>query len=433
MQAFSKRLITILVILSIISSFFTINVSAAPIANWGQRGVVATEPSSKVASFYTGNYTYAKLSNLTGGTTQSNAHESELYSTLQTLMKSKHTTIQNYQDTRQYYKYTDCVNGDTSKLVSFYSGTMVNSTWDSGNTYNREHTWPDSKCITSGREAGDSADIMMLRPTIPTENGSRGNKAYGESSGYFNPSDAVKGDCARTMLYMYVRWGNTGKMWGYSGVMENLSILLKWCKNDPVDTWELGRNDAVQSITGTRNTFVDYPELVFLMFSKEIPSDMSTPSGIAKNGSENNDTPDREDPDQNDGNAGSNSGSNTGSSSNSGSNSNSNSSSNTNNTPDREDEERQPDAPKNDNSEETDKSESVNDNSSSGKPFDPNSVKGQYVPIEEEEDYTYIWIIIGVSAGVLVIATVVVTIVLVNKKKKKALPQISEDEGTLNE
>ena len=58
---------------------------------------------------------------------------------------------------------------------------------------------------------------------------------------------------------------------------------------------------------------------------------------------------------------------------------------------------------------------------------------GQYVLIEEEEDYTYIWIIAGVSAGVLVIAAVVVTIVLVNKKKKKALPQISEDEGTLNE
>ena len=42
--------------------------------------------------------------------------------------------------------------------------------------------------------------------------------------------------------------------------MESLDVLLLWMEQDPVDTWELGRNDAVQAITGTRNVFVDYPE-----------------------------------------------------------------------------------------------------------------------------------------------------------------------------
>jgi hypothetical protein len=68
-------------------------------------------------------------------------------------------------------------------------------------------------------------------------------------------------------------------MWGSSGVMENLDILLKWMEEDPVDTWEMGRNDAVQSITGVRNVFVDYPEFAWLLFGREIPSDLVTPSG----------------------------------------------------------------------------------------------------------------------------------------------------------
>jgi hypothetical protein len=70
-------------------------------------------------------------------------------------------------------------------------------------------------------------------------------------------------------------------MWGKSGVMESLTVLLEWMEADPVDTWEMGRNDSVQSITGTRNIFVDYPEYAWLLFGKEIPSNMVTPSGKA--------------------------------------------------------------------------------------------------------------------------------------------------------
>ena len=69
-------------------------------------------------------------------------------------------------------------------------------------------------------------------------------------------------------------------MWGTSGVMESKSVLLEWVEEDPVDTWELGRNDSVESITGTRNVFVDYPELAFVLFGEEIPN-MTTPSGKA--------------------------------------------------------------------------------------------------------------------------------------------------------
>ena len=60
-------------------------------------------------------------------------------------------------------------------------------------------------------------------------------------------------------------------------------MLLEWCELDPVDTWEMGRNEVVQKIQGNRNVFIDYPELAFKLFDKEVPSDMTTPSGEAKN------------------------------------------------------------------------------------------------------------------------------------------------------
>ena len=61
--------------------------------NWGKRGEVATSLSDKAKAFYTGSYTFANLSNASGGTSQSNAPSSALYTQLKTLMTSKHTKI----------------------------------------------------------------------------------------------------------------------------------------------------------------------------------------------------------------------------------------------------------------------------------------------------------------------------------------------------
>ena len=251
------------------------------IYNWGTRGEVATFLSPNAEDFYTGNYTYDVLSTYAGGTSTSTAPSSALYKALQNFMKSNHSHITSYAETRDLYKYTDCQNSG-GKISSFYSGTLIGPAWGEG-SWNREHTWPNSK----GLGGNDENDIMMLRPTSTSENSSRGNTAYGQSSGYYNPNSEsggkydLRGDVARIFLYVYVRWGNTSYAWGKSGVMESVDVLLQWMEEDPVDTWELGRNDSVESITGTRNVFVDYPEYAFLLFGEEIPADMATPSGGA--------------------------------------------------------------------------------------------------------------------------------------------------------
>ncbi len=309
MKKLTQRGLSWLLILALsisLLSGLSIVVSAEPgdVYNWGVRGEIAAELSSAAKAFYSGNNTYAKLSQLPGSSdweSETAVPGSQLYIALHDLMESNHTSPTNYDELRYQYIYTDVEQGSaentTNPISSFYSGQDLGPDWD-GSTWNREHVWPQSKALTDKDAYKDelcNTDMMMIRPTASNENSSHGNKAYGESSGYYNPVNSsydLRGDVARILLYGYVRWidGETGsehgthqsRMWSVdsydTGVMENKDILLKWMAADPVDTWEMGRNDAVQSITGTRNVFVDYPELAFLLFNEEIPSDLITPS-----------------------------------------------------------------------------------------------------------------------------------------------------------
>ena len=287
-QGLSMMLVLVMLISLLSGLTITVDAAATYKYNQGQRGVVATSLTSAAEDFYAANgVTYETMSALSGSSTLSSVPSSALYKELQSLMKRNHKTITSYADTRDMYRYTDCQNGG-GKISSFYSGKEIGPDWDGGSTWNREHTWPNSK----GLAGDDENDIMMLRPTSSQENSSRGNKAYGQSSGYYNPNSEsggkydLRGDVARIFLYVYTRWGNVNgngeyTTWGSTGVMESKEVLLSWMEIDPVDTWELGRNDSVESITGTRNVFVDYPELAFLLFGEEVPTNMSTPSGKA--------------------------------------------------------------------------------------------------------------------------------------------------------
>ncbi len=277
---------------------FVSDTYSSVVKNWGTRGEPATFLSPMAEEFYA-ETSYEELAALDGSSDITVVNTSALYVALHTLMAEAHTKTTSYDATRDLFQYTDSQkNGTaTTQISAFYSGEKIGPDWDGGKTWNREHTWPDSK----GGSGTHENDIMMLRPEAGNVNSSRNNKAYGVSEGYFNPNTGsynLHGDVARIMLYQYVRWGGVTQtadngtvtytnqalldsMWGESGVIESLDVLLAWAAEDPVDTWELARNDSVQSITGTRNVFVDYPELVFELFEAEIPAGYDTPSGSA--------------------------------------------------------------------------------------------------------------------------------------------------------
>ncbi|MBO4414887.1 MAG: Ig-like domain-containing protein [Lachnospiraceae bacterium] len=44
---------------------------------------------------------------------------------------------------------------------------------------------------------------------------------------------------------------------------------------DPVDTWEMSRNDLVQQVQGNRNVFIDHPELAYAMFGRTAPDNIA--------------------------------------------------------------------------------------------------------------------------------------------------------------
>ena len=247
------------------------------VKNWGTRGTTATFLTELADNYYTGSYSYNTLSALSGDSgSGTDFYTSALGTAIHNMLTAKQTSTTSYAGTTSLYAYTDCVESG-NKISSYYSAVLVGPNWDSGSTWNREHTWPNSK----GLDGADENDIMMIRPTSVSENSSRSNNAYGESSGYYDPNKLgqnLHGDVARLMLQHLMRWGNTSKFYGTGGVMESRAILLKWLAEDPVDTWELGRNDAVQRITGVRNVFVDYPELAFKLLGAEVPANYSTPS-----------------------------------------------------------------------------------------------------------------------------------------------------------
>ena len=153
------------------------------IYNWGTREVEATFLSPNAEAFYTNNSTsYDALAALQGDA---------LYTALQTLMTDNHEYVTSYDATRDLFQYTDCQeNGLLDNTISsFYSGAAIGPAWDSGTTWNREHTWPKSKTDTpkvTGTTVGECADLMSLRPTAASENSDRDNTAYGESEDFYN-------------------------------------------------------------------------------------------------------------------------------------------------------------------------------------------------------------------------------------------------------
>ena len=297
----SIRIISVLTVVFILMSALCINTSAAvstpTVKNMGTRNTVCTALSASATSYYTENYTYDTLSQKSSA---------ELLTSLRTFMTTTHTGKSSYKNCKEYAYYTDCQNGGTDNTVSLiyssYSATSDQWASDGSNGWNREHVWPRN--LGGKYETSDTpgCDLHHVRPSDARINSVRNDRKYGNVTGgtattgvittasggeykgdYFEPLDNVKGDVARICLYVYVRYGaEYSALNNITNVFESVDVLLEWCELDPVDTWEMSRTDVVESVQGNRNVFIDYPEYAWLLFGEEMPTDMQTPSGMAK-------------------------------------------------------------------------------------------------------------------------------------------------------
>ena len=241
---------------------------------------------SKQAAYYTAAYAPDALRAAEG---------SDLFGLLNTLMGNTSRIAQSsysYNSLRNAYVGVDRDLNTAGNIIGYYDGKSMDGTWDSGTTYNREHTWPQSKGAEQGIPMGH--DMQSVRPTNAAINSERGNKAYGEGSGYYDPNDVAinntdynpsnlgtyRGDAARVILYDYIVYGDMDghrsnlyngnaqllDKLGLDGVFESLAVILKWHMQDPPSLTEMVRNDGAADYQGNRNPLIDFPELVPLIF-----------------------------------------------------------------------------------------------------------------------------------------------------------------------
>lgn len=162
-----------------------------------------------------------------------------------------------------------------------------------GDRWNREHVWAKSHGFPSTSDTAYT-DCHHLRPADESVNSSRSNLDFDNGgsahieatscnydSDSWEPRDGVKGDVARMLFYMAVRYDpgfhsdnseydleiidSTGMDIGVAPgrpVIGKLSTLLAWHEADPVDSFESNRNEVVYSYQGNRNPFIDHPEYV---------------------------------------------------------------------------------------------------------------------------------------------------------------------------
>lgn len=182
-------------------------------------------------------------------------------------------------------KDTDQDPKNSNNVILLYTGRSQGKSTNGGapDNWNREHVWAKSHG-DFGTSNGAGTDLHHLRPTDVSVNADRGNKDFDmggathtEAPGCkwdedsWEPRNSVKGDVARMIFYMAVRYeGTNGEVDlelnnrvnnGSDPFFGKLSVLLQWNKQDPVDSFEMNRNNVIYNkYQKNRNPFIDHPE-----------------------------------------------------------------------------------------------------------------------------------------------------------------------------
>ena len=182
--------------------------------------------------------------------------------------------------------YSDRPNGNPP--YTYYLGQDQCGNYNSeGDCYNREHSWPQS---WFNEQTTPRSDLHHIFPTDGFVNGKRANYPFGEvrsaiwtsqngsklgtckTPGYsgtvFEPINEYKGDFARALMYMSVRYYSEDGSWSSSDMTNKseikkwaIDMLLRWNEQDPVSEKEKERNEVIYNdYQHNRNPFIDHPE-----------------------------------------------------------------------------------------------------------------------------------------------------------------------------
>ncbi|UKY54214.1 endonuclease [Streptomyces inhibens] len=256
--------------------------TAAPAAHHGSgTASIAQRASISVGAFDDTGYDDTYYKDAIGKTGQA------LKDSLHQIISSTQTGKLTYSQVWDALKDTDEDPANSANVILLYSGRSQskNSNGSNPDDWNREHVWAKSHG-DFGTATGPGTDIHHLRPADVSVNSTRGNKDFddggtevGEAPGNytdgdsFEPRDADKGDVARMILYMAVRYDgddgfpdlepNDKVDNGSQPYIGRLSVLKEWSKQDPPSTFEQHRNQVIfDKYQHNRNPFIDHPEWV---------------------------------------------------------------------------------------------------------------------------------------------------------------------------
>lgn len=230
------------------------------------------------------------------------------------------------QDTWDVLELADQHPTDASLILDVYRNAAYAKVGGGNTLYDREHSWPKSFGYPNDVVANyPYTDCHALFLCDAPYNSSRSNKPYdngvsswtekvtlltagaGGGSGVFPGNsnwtegtsllgawqtwNSRKGDVARALMYLDVRYeggthgvtnaaepdliltndlnliaaSNTGANISV-GYMGKLATLVQWHAQDPVDSREIARNNAVYAAQGNRNPFIDNPAWVDCLY-----------------------------------------------------------------------------------------------------------------------------------------------------------------------
>lgn len=174
------------------------------------------------------------------------------------------------------------IDGDSSSYQKIYAGCDIH------NLRIGEH---NANSTGHSNKLFDELDKSSSSTTLDKD----GNISSYYNDSYFMPLEEDKGEIARAILYMGVRYStyleedtlgypspaiSLGSNLTYKGestsspsdtkdnpaIYGELDTLLKWNEEDPVSENEMVRNNLVEHLQGNRNPFVDYPNLANILF-----------------------------------------------------------------------------------------------------------------------------------------------------------------------
>jgi endonuclease I len=201
---------------------------------------------------------------------------SDLFEDLATTTIAKHTLFLQYFERHQFLYNADEDPSNSSNVLLIYTGEsrskteyLSGSNQNSPQTFNTEHVFPRSLLGNGTSEA----DLHLLRTCDIGVNSLRGNDRFIDNSGqpnenYFSSNSGFfpgwdwRGDVARIIMYVNLRYNEPFTDVG------TLNLFLEWNAADPVslDETEENRNTVISGVQGNRNPFIDNPYLATIIW-----------------------------------------------------------------------------------------------------------------------------------------------------------------------